>query len=616
METGRIIIDIHPSRQRRPIMTDMLFDKLAILTKYFGYNSFRPMQEDVIDSVLSGRDTFVIMPTGGGKSLCYQLPSLLLDGLTIVVSPLIALMKDQVDSLCESGVPATFLNSSITSAESSQRLGDIFRGKYKLLYLAPERLLMEGFLEIVQKLPIVLIAIDEAHCISEWGHDFRPEYRQLRDVRKLFPHVPVIALTATATQQVEEDIARQLGIGEGNLFKASFVRENLYYEVRAKQETYDQIKKYLRDRKGDSGIIYCGSRKDVERITEKLQRDGFGAVAYHAGLTSKERTARQEQFIRDNVSIMVATIAFGMGIDKPNVRFVIHYDLPKNLEGYYQETGRAGRDGLPSECILFYSYGDKMKIDYFIDDKTPQNQITARRQLARMISYAESTICRHRLLAEYFGESYGKPNCGMCDNCTKPVEQFDATVLAQKFLSCVRRTGERFGAGYVIDVLCGSENAKILSNRHSNLPVYGIGKDRTKKEWMQLSRQLLSMGYVVQGDYNVLKLTQKSGEILFLGEKVFMKPLKEEKGKGKAAALPAGAMDEGLFMQLRRLRKRLADEQDLPPYIIFSDASLREMASRKPRTLEEFGDISGVGERKLALYGPLFVEEIAAHAGR
>ncbi|MEP7217573.1 MAG: DNA helicase RecQ [Bacteroidota bacterium] len=589
-------------------MPSTLFDKLAVLTRYFGYGSFRPMQEEIIDHILAGQDTFVLMPTGGGKSLCYQLPALLMNGITIVVSPLIALMKDQVDSLGESGVAATFLNSSLPAGESSKRLGDIFRGKYKLLYLAPERLLMEGFLEIVQKLPISLIAIDEAHCISEWGHDFRPEYRKLREVRALFPTIPVVALTATATEQVQADIVKQLNLQQGRIFKASFDRENLYYEVRAKQETYEQIKKYLKTRKGESGIIYCGSRKGVDSLTEKLQRDGFGAVAYHAGLTAKERTTRQDDFIRDNAQIIVATIAFGMGIDKPNVRFVLHYDLPKNLEGYYQETGRAGRDGLPSECILFYSYGDKMKIDYFIDDKTPQNQMLARKQLAQVIRYAESTLCRHRLLAEYFGETYHGTNCGRCDNCVKPVEHVDATVLAQKFLSCVRRTGERFGAGYVIDVLAGSENAKILSNRHSNLPVYGIGKDHSKKEWLQLSRQLLAMGYVVQGDYNVLKLTQKSLGVLLGEEKVFVKPLREEKTKFVAAA--AGPVDEDIFTRLRRLRKKLADEHDLPPYIIFSDASLRDMASRRPGTLEEFAEISGVGERKLEMYGRIFLEEI------
>ncbi len=588
-------------------------DKLAALTRYFGYTSFRPMQEEVIDHVLAGKDTFVIMPTGGGKSLCYQLPAVVLKGITIVVSPLISLMKDQVDSLSESGVPATFLNSSIPSGESSQRLSDLFRGRYKLLYLAPERLLMEGFIEIVRKLRVELIAVDEAHCISEWGHDFRPEYRKLKEVRALFPEVPVIALTATATEQVQRDITAQLGIGDGAIFKASFVRENLYYEVRPKQDTYEQIKKYLRARSGESGIIYCGSRKIAESLTTRLQRDGYGAVSYHAGLSPKDRDTRQDAFIRDNVQIIVATIAFGMGIDKPNVRFVIHYDLPRNLEGYYQETGRAGRDGLRSECVLFYSYGDKMKIEYFIDDKHPQHQMTARRQLQQVISFAESSVCRHRLLAEYFGEGYSRPNCGMCDNCTNPGGQMDATVMAQKFLSCARRTGERFGATYIIDVLLGSENAKVLMNRHSNLPVFGVGKDRPRKEWIQLARQLLSMGYLVQGDYNVLKLTQKSLGLLRGDEKVFLKAMPEE--KQKKVLDQAGAMDEELFLRLRRLRKSLADQADLPPYVIFSDASLREMASRKPTSTDTFRQISGVGDRKLEMYGDLFIGEIVSHVG-
>ncbi len=585
--------------------------KLAALTRYFGYTSFRPMQEEVIDHVLSGGDSFVLMPTGGGKSLCYQLPALLLGGVTIVVSPLISLMKDQVDSLTESGVPATFLNSSISSGESSRRLSDLFRGRYRLLYLAPERLLMDGFIEIVQKLPISLIAVDEAHCISEWGHDFRPEYRQLKEVRALFPDVPVIALTATATEQVQKDIIAQLRLANGVVFKASFVRENLYYEVRQKQETYEQIRKYLRLRAGESGIIYCGSRKIAESLTTRLQRDGVSAVSYHAGLSAKERDERQDAFIRDNVQIIVATIAFGMGIDKPNVRFVIHYDLPRNLEGYYQETGRAGRDGLRSECVLFYSYGDKMKIEYFIDDKHPQHQMAARRQLQQVISFAESSVCRHRLLAEYFGEEYKRANCGMCDNCTNPADRVDATVMAQKFLSCVRRTGERFGMTYIIDVLLGSENAKVLMNRHSNLPVFGVGKDRPRKEWTLLARQLLSMGYLVQGDYNVLKLTQKSLGVLLHDEKIFLKAMPEE--KQKAASAPAGAVDEDLFTRLRRLRKRLADQADLPPYVIFSDASLREMASRKPASTEAFRQISGVGDRKLEMYGALFIGEIVQH---
>ncbi len=591
----------------------MPFDILAPLQRYFGYSSFRPMQKEAIDSVLSRRDTFVLMPTGGGKSLCYQLPALLIDGVTLVVSPLIALMKDQVDALTESGIPATFLNSSISAGESSKRLSRLFKGEYRLLYLAPERLLSEGFLEIVQKLPIALIAVDEAHCISEWGHDFRPEYRKLKDARRVFPDIPVVALTATATEQVQRDILKQLQMRDPAIFTASFVRENLYYEVRQKQESYQQILGYIRSRPGDAGIVYCATRNSVESLAERLRNDGVAAAAYHAGIAAKQRDLRQDHFLRDDITVMVATIAFGMGIDKPNIRFVIHYDLPRNIEGYYQETGRAGRDGLSSDCILFYSYGDKMKIDHFIEEKSPHRREIARAQLMKVIEYAESTVCRHRMVAEYFGESYPRDHCGRCDNCTKPIEQVDATVMAQKFLSAVRRTGERFGAGYVVDVLCGSENARILQNRHSNLSVFGIGKDRSKKEWMSLARALVSMGYLAQGEYNVLRLTPKSADVLRDGEKVFMRPVAPPSKKTRTRREPVPASDGGLFTRLRSLRKRLADALDVPPYIIFSDASLHEMANARPTTLDEFMAISGVGERKLAQYGEQFVEEVIAY---
>ncbi len=589
-------------------------DTLAILRRYFGYDSFRDMQQEAIDNVLDGNDTFVLMPTGGGKSLCYQLPALMFEGITLVVSPLIALMKDQVDSLNESGVPATFLNSSIGSAESSRRLKAIFRGEYRLLYVAPERLMLEGFTEIVQNIPVSLIAVDEAHCISEWGHDFRPEYRRLREIRRLFPDVPVVALTATATEQVQLDIVRQLGMAQGKIFKASFVRHNLFYEVREKIDTYEQIERFVREHDGESGIIYCGSRRTTESLAQRLIASGFKAVAYHAGLSAGDRTERQEAFIRDNVQIICATIAFGMGIDKPNIRYVIHYDLPQNLEGYYQETGRAGRDGLESRCILFYSYGDKLRIDHFIEEKAPHRQEIARRQLTQVISFAESTVCRHRLVAEYFGEPYERDNCGMCDNCTQPIERFDATEMAQKFLSAVVRTGERFGAGHVIDVLMGSENRRVLNLRHTELSVYGVGSDSSRKEWMRLSRQLLSMGYLVQGEYSVLRLTEKAREILFDGERVYLRIVRERErmrpSRRSKSVEVLGAADGDLFQRLRRLRKRIADEHNVPPYVIFSDASLKDMAAVRPGTLEAFRSISGVGERKLEMYGEIFTREI------
>jgi len=593
----------------------MSVDKLTRLQQYFGFSSFRPMQQEIIDSILQGRDTLVLMPTGGGKSLCYQLPALLLDGITLVVSPLIALMKDQVDALTESGIAATFLNSSIASDESSRRTAGLFNGAYRLLYLAPERLMMEGFLEMIARLPVSLIAVDEAHCISEWGHDFRPEYRRLKDVRRIFPDTPVVALTATATDKVRHDIITQLRLREPASFVASFVRDNLFYEVKPKEGTYRQILDFIRAHPGESGIVYGASRKGVESIAERLRNDGISATAYHAGIESTERTRRQEAFVRDDIHVMVATIAFGMGIDKPNVRFVVHSDMPRNLEGYYQETGRAGRDGLRSDCLLLFGYGDKRKVEFFIQEKSADQQDLARTQLKQVIEYAESTVCRHRLLAEYFGESYARDHCGMCDNCTRPIERVDVTVMAQKFLSAVRRTGERFGPAYVVDVLTGSENERILQNRHSNLSVFGIGADTTKRAWMQLARTLVSAGYLAQDEYNVVRLTPSSALVLLSGERVFMRPVAPSRDRQRRRRETTGQVDASLFARLRSLRKRLADHHDVPPYIIFSDASLQAMADTRPTTLAAFRQISGVGDRKLAQYGAEFVAEINAYLG-
>ncbi len=600
-------------------MHDVPPDKvLSSLKEFFGYASFRPLQEEIIDTILSRRDVFVLMPTGGGKSLCYQLPALLLDGLTIVVSPLIALMKDQVDALRENGIAASFINSSLDSSEVQQRKAALAKGQTKLLYVAPERLMMPNFLEFISGLPLALFAIDEAHCISEWGHDFRPEYRQLSALRMRFPEAPIAALTATATERVQSDIIKQLHLREAQSFKASFNRPNLFYTVRTKSNAFDQLVTFLETRRNESGIVYCQSRATTESVAEGLQNAGFRALAYHAGLEADERTKRQEQFVHDEAQIICATIAFGMGIDKPNVRYVVHYDLPKNLEGYYQETGRAGRDGLPSDCLLFFSLGDKIKIEHFIEKKeNEQERRIAYQQLQHMVAYADGAPCRRKVLLDYFGETPTADNCGMCDNCTsaEPAETFDATIPAQQFMSCVKRSGERFGMNYVIEVLRGAQSEKILSRRHDQLSTYGIGKERSKEEWQWIARQLVRQGYMRQSpdEYNVVKLAEKSREVLFQGEKVFLiKPKKEEKFIS-ADALSQERYDHGLFERLRELRRELAERQGLPAYMIFSDASLRQMAQRFPTDTSAFKNISGVGEKKLAEHGDTFIREISAY---
>ncbi len=514
-----------------------------ILQKYFGYTTFYPLQEEIIREALKRRDIFVLMPTGGGKSLCYQLPAMIFEGITIVFSPLIALMKDQVDGLLADGIPAVFINSSLSYEEIAKRRRDLCSNAIKILYIAPERLVMPEFLQFLQGLKVSLFAIDESHCISEWGHDFRPEYRQLKTLKEKFPDVPVMALTATATPRVQEDIISHLRLPECRVFKASFNRKNLYYQIRPKEHPYHQILQYLETRravlfslrsmqamplseaKNDSGIIYCQSRKTADSLAASLQSDGYRALPYHAGLTPEVRNENQERFIRDDVEIIVATIAFGMGIDKPNVRYVIHYDLPKSIEGYYQETGRAGRDGLRSDCILFFSYGDKFKIEHFIEQKEDEkDREAAYRQLRELVQYCESHVCRRRVLLAYFGERYEDPNCGHCDVCVEPRERFDGTIAAQKILSCVYRTGERFGAQYIVDVLQGSESQKILQNRHDTLKTYGVGKEYSKPQWQSFIRELIQLGYVdLSGDkYPVLKLNEKSRKVLSQKEQVFL----------------------------------------------------------------------------------------------
>ncbi|MEG4490805.1 DNA helicase RecQ [Microcoleus sp. D3_18_C4] len=584
------------------------------LKHFFGYDSFRPGQQEIVEAALQKRDMMIVMPTGGGKSLCFQLPALLKPGLTVVVSPLIALMQDQVEALQDNGIGATFLNSTLSSQETRSRETAILEGKIKLLYVAPERLLGERFLPfldiVANKLGISAFAIDEAHCVSEWGHDFRPEYRQMQRVRDRYPDIPIMGLTATATERVRQDIIQQLTLRNPYIHVASFNRPNLYYEVRPKtKHSFAEVLQIIQ-KKGGSGIIYCLSRKKVDEVAYKLQQSGIQALPYHAGMNDVDRATNQTRFIRDDVQVMVATIAFGMGINKPDVRFVIHYDLPKNLEGYYQESGRAGRDNEPAHCSLFFGYGDVKMIDYIIEQKPdPQEQRIARQQLRRVINYAESTECRRTIQLSYFGDSF-PGNCGTCDNCCnqKPVE--DWTIEAMKFLSCVARCQEKFGMNHIIDVLRGSKNQKILQYQHNQLSTYGIGKDRSAEEWKKLSRSLLNQGFLEErtDGFPILKLNEKSWEIMKRQRtvEIAIEPQREVQGKVRSLAVEV----EALFTILRTLRKQIADEQFVPPYVVFADKSLRDMAEKRPQNLTEFEEVYGVGSNKRDKYGKVFLEAI------
>ncbi|HEY4257651.1 MAG TPA: DNA helicase RecQ [Candidatus Udaeobacter sp.] len=594
-------------------------DLIAPLKKHFGYEQFRPLQEEIIRDALAGRDVLVLMPTGGGKSLCFQLPALTREGLTIVVSPLISLMKDQVDALQASGISATYLNSTLGRDEAKARWRGLHRGEYRMLYVAPERLMLETFLERALSWNIAQFAIDEAHCISEWGHDFRPEYRELKKLRRHLPSVPMMALTATATDRVRTDIIQQLHFREPRCYVASFNRPNLSYRVVPKSGPYEQLLAFIRSRPNDSGIIYCASRKSTDSLARNLNEDGVSAKPYHAGLTTTERTKHQESFLRDDVRVITATIAFGMGINKPNVRFVVHYDLPKNLESYYQETGRAGRDGLPSECVLLFSASDVAKQLHFIDEKSEKEARIARAQLQQMVHYAETRECRRATLLEYFGETFSQPSCDGCDNCLQPRETFDGTVHAQKFLSCVYRIHARhgfgFGLNHVVDILRGADTEMIRQRRHNELSTYGIGRDLKRDAWQAIGRELLRLELVecAPGKFATLAVTPAGREALRNRTPITLTKqidIAAQKEKARPGAIDC---DELLFEQLRALRRKLADERDVPAYVIFSDVSLREMARNYPTTASEFRRIPGVGEQKLKDFAQPFLSEIKNH---
>ncbi len=589
------------------------------LRRVFGYDGFRPHQQTIIEELIAGRDAFVLMPTGGGKSLCYQIPALHRAGVALVVSPLISLMKDQVDALNANGVAAAFYNSALGSEQARQVLARLHAHELDLLYISPERLLSATFVERLADIDIALIAIDEAHCVSQWGHNFRPEYQQLGALRQYFPHIPLVALTATADAQTRDDIVRVLGLGNASRHVTGFDRPNIRYTVLEKHKPFEQLLRFLQDREGQAGIVYALSRKRVDEIAGKLQAKGMRAQAYHAGLPSSHRQAVQEDFLRDELQVVVATVAFGMGIDKPNVRFVVHYDLPKHIEGFYQETGRAGRDGLDAEALLLFGAQDVGTARRLIEnnDNAEQKRIEVHK-LNAMVGLAESVTCRRRVLLNYFSERL-QQDCGNCDVCLNPPEQFDATLDAQKALSCVYRLGQSFGVAYVVDVLRGADNERIRSRHHQQLSTYGLGSDRSEQEWTSIIRQLIHHGYLVQdiANYSVLKLTEAARPLL-RGEQTLQlaKPRIREltKQQRPAADTAHGPYDELLFDQLRELRKHIAAVQGVPPYIVFGDASLMQMARDKPLAEADFLAITGVGQHKLEKYGGDFLAAIAHYS--